>query len=411
MFFPLVVLLVVFCLIAVRQVGRIKLAIWQVMLLGAAAVLFAGQITPSSAINSINFDVILFLFGMFIVGEALDESGLLAYMSYKAFKRAKNLNQLMLFVIFGIGLSSAFLMNDTLAIIGTPVILALSKKHGITPKPLLLALAFAVTIGSVLSPIGNPQNLLIAVNSNMTTPFVTFLKYLLIPTIINLFIAYLLLKTFYRGSFHNRALNHVEEPIKDQNLALLTKISLTLVILLIASKIAIVSFGMDFDFKLTYIALLAAMPIMVLSSKRLEILRKIDWHTLIFFLAMFIMMESVWETGYFQSEINGMSFRITTTPMILAVSVTLSQLISNVPLVALYLPMLIPAGVQTKGLMALAAGSTIAGNLTILGAASNIIIIQNAEKKSSETITFKEFVKIGIPLTLINTLVYWLFLL
>jgi len=81
-----------------------------------------------------------------------------------------------------------------------------------------------------------------------------------------------------------------------------------------------------------------------------------------------------------------------------------------VPLVALYLPMLLEAGALTKEMMALAAGSTIAGNLTILGAASNIIIIQNAEKKGKATLTFLEFVRVGVPLTIINLAVYWLFL-
>jgi Na+/H+ antiporter NhaD/arsenite permease-like protein len=78
-----------------------------------------------------------------------------------------------------------------------------------------------------------------------------------------------------------------------------------------------------------------------------------------------------------------------------------------VPLVALYLPLLMHLGVSIQGLMALAAGSTIAGNLTILGAASNVIIIQNAEKKGGITFTFIEFIKIGIPLTIVNVLVYW----
>jgi len=85
----------------------------------------------------------------------------------------------------------------------------------------------------------------------------------------------------------------------------------------------------------------------------------------------------------------------------------MSQLVSNVPLVALCQPMLVHP--STEALMALAAGSTIAGNLFILGAASNVIIIQNAEK-SGETITFLEFAKVGAPLTALNILVYWIFL-
>ena len=139
-------------------------------------------------------------------------------------------------------------------------------------------------------------------------------------------------------------------------------------------------------------------------------MKKIDWHTLIFFAAMFILMESVWKSNIFQSIIGSIHADITSTPVILSISVILSQLISNVPLVALYLPMLLNAGISTDGMMALAAGSTIAGNLFILGAASNVIIIQNAEKKTGETLTFWEFAKIGIPLTVINIAVYWLFL-
>lgn len=140
------VLAVVFLLVIVRRVGSIRLQIWQIMLLGAAAVLLTGQITPLAALNAINLDVILFLFGMFVVGEALEESGYLTYISYKLFKMAKSADTLILLVLYGAGILSAFLMNDTLAIIGTPIVLLLAKENGLPPKLLLLTLAFAVTI-------------------------------------------------------------------------------------------------------------------------------------------------------------------------------------------------------------------------------------------------------------------------
>jgi Na+/H+ antiporter NhaD/arsenite permease-like protein len=89
--------------------------------------------------------------------------------------------------------------------------------------------------------------------------------------------------------------------------------------------------------------------------------------------------------------------------------VIISQFISNVPFVALFQPMILQAGGTTAQMMALAAGSTIAGNLTILGAASTVIIIQNAEKQG-ETLTFFEFAKVGVPLTVVQVAVYWVFL-
>ena len=406
---PIIVVALVFILIIIRRIGRFRLQIWQIMLVGALVVLATLQISPQNALKAINLDVMFFLFGMFIVGEALVDSGYLSYLSYRLFHRAKSLDSLVLFILFGMGITAAFLMNDTLAIIGTPVVLLLARKAETSPKILLLALAFAVTIGSVASPIGNPQNLLIAINGNIANPFITFFRYLLLPTLINLLLAYFLLRLFYRKQFYRHELIDHPEPIKDIKLAQLSRISLVILAVLVLAKIVIVFAGVKIDFRLTYIALAAALPVILFSPKRFTIIRKIDWSTLVFFAAMFILMASVWDSGVFQNVIGSTNLSLTSLPVIMGISVVLSQFISNVPLVALYLPMLMKMGVTDSGLMALAAGSTIAGNLSILGAASNVIIIQNAEQKSGETLTFWEFVRIGVPLTAINVFVYWLF--
>ncbi len=401
----LLTLFVVFILIAIRKVGSVKLQIWQAMLLGAITVLLTGQISPLGALESINVEVILFLFGMFAVGQALEESGYLAQLAHTLFGKAKSADQLVLTILFGFGMLSTVLMNDTMAIIGTPVVLLLAKKHQIAAKPLLLALAFAITIGSVMSPIGNPQNLLIAVT--IANPFVTFFKFLAVPTVINLFVAFFVLKSFYRRDLSGKSLAvDSPEPVKDPALARLCKLSLSLIILLILIKVALVLLEVPVNFRLTYIALIAAIPVLM-SERRAKIIAHVDWHTLIFFVAMFILMQSVWDTGFFQALMRDLSLDIVSIPMILGISVFLSQLISNVPLVALYLPLLLHAGASTPELMALAAGSTVAGNMLILGAASNVIIIQNAEKRG-ETLTFFEFARIGIPLTLINIFIYLL---
>jgi Na+/H+ antiporter NhaD/arsenite permease-like protein len=131
--FSIYVLSAIFLLIAVRRVGAVILQIWQIMLLGALLVLAAGEITIPAALQAINLDVIFFLFGMFVVGAAMDLSGYLSHLSYKAFRKTGSVDALILSILFGAGLASAFLMNDTLAIIGTPVMLALSKRHNISP--------------------------------------------------------------------------------------------------------------------------------------------------------------------------------------------------------------------------------------------------------------------------------------
>jgi len=399
------ILVAVFILIAIRQVGNVRLRIWQVMLIGAVLVLVTGEIGPVDAALSVNLDVMFFLLGMFIIGEALHQSGYLAHISHRIFRRAKSVDGLILLILFVIGGLSALLMNDTLAVIGTPLVLMFAKKHGISPKLLLMTLAIAVTTGSVMSPIGNPQNLLIALDGGFENPFVTFFTYLAIPTIINLFIAFLVLRIFFRDEFTTDRLDHADEPVSDQRLAQLCKISLAAILLLIALKIALVFLHSEFDMRLTYIAIIAAAPIVLFSGRRKSVVKKVDWATLVFFAAMFVLMQAVWNTGFFQGTLSGTD--VTNVPTIMGLSVSVSQLISNVPFVALFMQML--GSANQLGMIALAAGSTIAGNLFILGAASNVIIIQNAERQGS-TLTFFDFAKVGIPLTAVNILVYWVFL-
>jgi Na+/H+ antiporter NhaD/arsenite permease-like protein len=305
------------------------------------------------------------------------------------------------------GMLSALLMNDTLAIIGTPLMVALSKKFHVSPKLLLLSLAIAITTGSVLSPVGNPQNLLVAVNSGMKSPFVTFAWHLALPTIINLVIAYAILKIFYSREFRPLPPENTVPVASDSRFMSICQCSLGIIIVLVAANTILSLTGAGFFVTIPIIALCGAAPILLFSEKRIEVLLRIDWYTLVFFAAMFVLMESVWQTGFFQSFVDGSV--VSSLPMILVTSIVISQFISNVPFVALFQPMILQAGGSMAQLMALAAGSTIAGNLTILGAASNVIIIQNAEKHG-ETLTFWEFARVGLPLTILQVAVYWVWL-
>ena len=378
------------------------------MLGGALAVLAAGQVSLPDAFRAINPEVMVFLFGMFVVGQALVESGYLSVIAGRLFSRVKTTDHLVLVLLFGTGLLSALLMNDTLAIIGTPLVLTLAAGTRTPPKLLLLALAIAITTGSVMSPIGNPQNLLVAVNSGMQAPFVTFGLYLLIPTLISLGVAFVVLRLFYRGEFSSAcSITPGPPPAGDNRLVVLTKCSLAIILLLSAVNILASLAGERILITLPLIAICAAAPVLLFSERRFSVLRSIDWCTLIFFASMFILMESVWETGFFQSFIG--TGGISSVPVILGLAVIISQFISNVPFVALFQPVILQAGGTTAQLMALASGSTIAGNLTILGAASNVIIIQNAEKKG-ETLSFAEFARVGIPLTVIQIAIFGIFL-
>ncbi|MGZ5050963.1 MAG: SLC13 family permease [Methylobacter sp.] len=399
-------LVVVFILIAVRKIGHFNIKIWQAMSGGALAVLATGQISPDAALQAIDLNVMLFLFGMFVVGQTLVASGYLYALAYRLFSRTTSVSQLVGGILFGAGLGSALLMNDTLAIIGTPLVLRLAREHNINSTLMLLALAYAITIGSVMSPIGNPQNFLIASLGGLNEPFLTFIRALAVPTLINLAVTYLILRLVYRGQFAEAMpLTHNPVMLLDKKLAVLARVSLLLLVGMIALNIVLSITHNNIWLELSHVALIAALPPLLFSPARLRLLKKLDWPTLVFFSSMFVLMASVWQSGIVQQLIGELSIDLTSTPAIMLLSASLSQLISNVPLVALYLPML--NNPSPEALMALAAGSTIAGNLLILGAASNVIIIQHAEKHHA-TLGFFEFARVGIPVGIVNLLLYWL---
>lgn len=405
---PIIVLLAVLLLIALRGVGPLRLAIWQSMTAGALVVVAGGWISLPAAARAIDWQVMMFLFGVFLIGHALETSGWLTKLAYRLFRGAHSTHGLVWRLLVGAAAASALLMNDTLAVVATPLVLALARHHRIDPKLLLLTLAFAVTIGSVPSPVGNPQNLLIAIHGGLAAPFVTFASHLLLPTVVNLAVAYGVLRIGFRREFHATRLVHADPPVADGALARLAGLCVVLLAALIVLKGVTVRLLPAASPPLSVLALVAAAPLLAFSPRRLELVRGIDWRTLAFFAALFVLMAAVWDTGFIQAQLSRLDLNPGWPPAVLAVSTLVSQVISNVPMVALYLPVLAQHQAGEPALMALAAGSTIAGNLLLLGAASNIIIVQQAERRAGIVVSFLEFARLGVPLTALNVFVYWL---
>jgi Na+/H+ antiporter NhaD/arsenite permease-like protein len=436
------------------------------MLVGAALMVGFQIISIQSAFKSINLDVIGFLFGMFSIVSALDKSGVLKLVSTKMLSRTENNPDLILMVfVVGMGLLSAFLVNDTIALLGIPLVIYVSKRISIRSSILLIALSFGITVGSTMTTIGNPQNLLIALQSGIPLPFTTFLRLLGIPTIVNLFVTYFILKVYYRKEFllikkktkiitttnnhhpQSHSIDKKQQYIKEENLishdaddpnedaTSLTGASIVnprlakLSIVILSATIAgfIISETIQFAFhiaslSLSVIAMLGATALYALSSQRRNILVSVDYSVLVFFAAMFVFTSGLWSSGIISLAISHFPSPdrhniLQSNAIISAISIALSQVLSNVPFVAIYNTVMINNGFvdndganTTSQWMMLAAASTIAGNLTILAAASNIIIIEAAESRGIKAFTFFEFFKIGGIVTLANIAIYYLFI-
>ncbi len=419
-YLAIAIFLAVYLFIALRNLRWFKLPIWTTMLAGAVAMLFSGVIPLQVAYASINLDVIFFLLGMFSIVAAMELSGLLEYLTARLIRLSRTPQRALALVLFGMGLLSAFLVNDTLALTATPIMLGLSRQMKIRPGALLITLALGVTIGSVMTAVGNPQNLLIALSSGIPNPMLDFLYYLVPPTVVGLAVTYVILRAYFRKDlresvhdFQNLAI----PPVKDSRLARLSAWAAGIVVVGFFLVGIAQLFGVQSNFNLGTVSLLGATIVYLLSGRRREILGSVDWGIIIFFISLFIVVQGFWASNALQSLIAYLpplnpTDLVVSLGVIILTSLILSQLLSNVPFVAVYIRLMQAAGFtgnDVKAWVALAGASTLAGGLSLLGAASNVIILETAETRGSGFSSI-EFSKIGLLVTIPNILILYFFL-
>jgi Na+/H+ antiporter NhaD/arsenite permease-like protein len=317
------------------------------------------------------------------------------------------------------GVLSAFLINDTIALVATPIVLGLSKQMKMRPAPLLISLAFGVTLGSMMTPMGNPQNLLVSLHSGIEFPLLTFLRYLILPTIASLVCTYFIVKKYYAREFAQATMPSISQGIiLDNSLA---KKSSALIIITVIGFFAIgiaKMFGLQTELNFAHVAIFGGLALLAVGGKRRQVISGVNWQILVFFVAMFVFVQGLADggaIGIFQKllPLDVAPDSPSSTINIIGTSIALSQLVSNVPFVAIYLPILQDYGFEatdTISWIALAAASTISGNLTILGAASTVIILQAAEKRNGSSFSFVEFFKIGSIVTSANVAILVFFL-
>ena len=409
MYLPaLIIAIIAYGMIAFR--GLSKVPPWASMFFAGILMIVTGVLTINEALQAINLDVILFLITLFIFASSLEVSGFLKYLAYKIVINYKQPRRIMFYILLYSGLLSNLVTNDGVTASWTPVILEVSRFMKVDELPFLYALAFGVTIGSVMMPTGNPQNLLIALEGNMRNPFVTFLFYLGVPTIINLILSYYLMLLLFRRKLLNVDLGNVIGAIVDDiNLKLNKRLAYSSLSLLIITIVLFFVFSfIRIDILLA--SLTTSAILLIISKERREIINKVDWSTIMFFIGLFIFTEGLYKGGVIQ-----LIYQILPPPtnvlLIMVSSILISQVISNVPLVAIYIPEMYQLGAtSTIDWIALAAGSTIAGNFTLIGAASNVIISEASESRGGKSFEFFEFMKYSIPILLLNFTVLYLFI-
>lgn len=410
--------LAVFAVVYVLIIGRRRFGvpIWAAMLIGAALMVGLQVTGGADAFKAVKLEVIAFLFGMFSLVSALERARVLERLAEAMIARARTPSQLLMIFVVGMGVLAAFLVNDTIALLGIPLAIHVARHTGIKPTVLLLALAFGITVGSVMTPIGNPQNLLIAIDSGIDFPLLNFLLYLAALTAANLLVTYLILKRYFRkelgGSFAAPQERQASVPANPRQAKLAIYVTAATLAGFVLSEVLHAT-GIA-ELALSIVAMMGAAALYALSADRTQILKSVDYSVLVFFAAMFVVTSAMWSSGAI-SVITGWlpdpdpADRAQSIGVITAASLSLSQVLSNVPFVALYDYVMIDSGFtghHVSQWLMLAAASTIAGNLTILGAASNVIIIEAAEARGIRAFGFFEFAKIGSVITAANIAIY-----
>jgi len=404
----LAVFAAVFALIVLRRVGRFKIEIWLAMLLGAILFLTLGIISLNDAFRLINMNILAFLFGTFAMVEVMAQTGLLQYLAIRFLRTAKTPARLLLITIIFVGFASAFLVNDAVVLVMTPIAISACAFSKVRTVPYLLAVAFASNIGSALTPIGNPQNILIKIASSTDTIY--WFSRMALPTVLGICSAYFILRWVYRKDVGGSFSGELPEPG-----TMLTNRTGAIAIGVIAVATVLGFLTSDLTgVPIAMVALAGGFAALLISSERGKAVKEIDWGTLIFFAAMFIVMGTVASSGlldYLFAPFTGTLFASGSSSVlsIFGMSLLVSQVTSNVPFVAIALPVFLNAKAGSAKWLSLAAGSTLAGNATLLGAAANIIVLEAAERRGS-SFSYAEFLKAGIPVALATSAITAIFL-
>lgn len=401
--FPAVASLIVFAatyvLISVHRIRFLNLDRPTAALAGAVLMVLLGVVPFDEALrSSINWETILLLLGMMVVVAYLKLARFFDVVSCWILLRAGSPRGLLALLIAASGLLSALFVNDTVCVLFTPVVLSAVLRAKLHPLPFLIALVTAANIGSVMTLTGNPQNMLVGIFSKI--PYGVFFLYMFPVGVVGLVLDWLILRRLYarelEGSFDTAglALPDVDRPALLRVLGVVVLICLGFVL-----PVERWLPGLEAGQKLPLVALTgAALVVLVGRARPADAFAQVDWGLLVFFAGLFVVIAGINRTGILPAMHGHAAPLLGPSGGGLTLfTVAMSNLVSNVPYVLVVQKWI--AGSYAWTLVAMA--STFAGNLTIVGSVANMIVLELS--KDHARIGFFQYLKAGVPVTLVTT--------
>ncbi len=367
---------------------------------GAVLLILIRAISTEQAYLAIDFNTIVLLFSIMILNVNFRLCGFFYLISKYIIKLARTPKQLLGLFISASGILSALFLNDTIVLVFTPIILEITTILKRNPVPYLIALATSANAGSVATIIGNPQNILIGTASKIS--FLKFGVYLTPVAFIGLICIWLGLIILYKSEFQSCTFKKITLPRVRIYRPLLWKSVIAAAVMLLALIIGVP----------TALAAMGAASILLVTRrlKSERVFSEIDWSLLVFFSGLFIVTRTIETIGLSTRLID--IFKINSGSEIVdltILSTIASNLISNVPAVLLLKTMIHAYSNTQIAWLTMAMATTFAGNLTLLGSVANLIVAESA-KKRGVMLYFKEYLKAGIPITIVTLVagVLWL---
>lgn len=367
---------------------------------GAALALGLGLIGFDRAVEAIDFATIALLLGMMVVVGMLRLSGFFVSLAEWALTRVSGPVGLLAVTMALSAVLSAILVNDVVCLTLTPLVLHLTRRLGFDPKPHLVGLALASNIGSVATLTGNPQNMIIGNLSHIS--YLRFAAKLAPLAAACLAAGFLVTAWAFRSSLVKRHPGETEQPGAPSHGSGTRVPSGPLAKSLLVAFGAVVLFFLGA--RMEVVALGAAAVLLLGRARPRSVYREIDWPLLVMFAGLFVVVHafethvvSTWGVerwGWLQGDPVG--------PLSVAAA-ALSNLVSNVPAVLLFKPVIpaMPEAQQEAAWLALAMSSTLAGNLTLLGSVANLIVVEYARREMVD-VSFWDYCKAGVPVTLLT---------
>ena len=368
-----------------------------ISLVGAATMLAVGVLSLTDAARSVDHETIVLLFGMMVVVGHLRLAGFFILATEGIATRFPGPKALLAVIIGLSGILSAFLVNDVVCVALTPLVLQLCRRLGRPPIPYLIGLATASNIGSVATITGNPQNMIIGSLSGIA--YLRFSTRLAPIALVGLLLNFVVVARVYRRTLAE------QDPVPPEDVQS-ARSGVHPALLLKTTSVTLVTIGLFFaGLPIALVALGAAAIFMLSRVRPSKIYDAVDWPLLIMFAGLFVVVHA-FEVDVVRGWGLERRRELLGSPVIgvSLLSLVLSNLVSNVPAVLLFKPVMEVMPDSELAWLALSMSSTLAGNLTVLGSVANLIVVENARRAGTE-LSFFEYLKVGVPLTFLTMLV------